>query len=182
MMGLPESGEYRYSASPIPGSTLVLEFMEFRGVHSVVVKPRVQDPGAYRLQLNVDDVGATIDALKNSRSTVISTGGKPVRMTFGRPWLLAAVLIVSLVAGCSDAKPAAIATATATSTVVAATAAPRVTSLPATATPTVVASATAVPVTTERRSGVAATRTATMSAFSSSGRRATLRETGRWFS
>ena len=91
MMGLPESGEYRFSATPIPGSTLILEFMEFRGLKTGEVKPRVQDPGAYRLQLNVDDVGATIDALKNSGSTVISTGGKPVRMIFGRPWLLAAV-------------------------------------------------------------------------------------------
>jgi hypothetical protein len=51
----------------------------------------VQDPGAYRLQLNVDDLAATLDALKNSGSRVISSEGKPVRMMFGRPWLLGAV-------------------------------------------------------------------------------------------
>jgi len=91
MMGLPENGEYRFSATPIPGSTLILEFMEFRGLKTGEVKPRVQDPGAYRLQLNVDDVSATVDMLKNSGSRVISKAGKPVRMMFGRPWLLAAV-------------------------------------------------------------------------------------------
>jgi catechol 2,3-dioxygenase-like lactoylglutathione lyase family enzyme len=91
MMGLPENGEYRYSAATIPGSTLVLEFMEFRGLQGVNVNPRVQDPGAYRLQLNVDDLAATLDALKNSGSRVISSEGKPVRMMFGRPWLLGAV-------------------------------------------------------------------------------------------
>jgi len=91
MMGLPENVEYRISATPIPGSTLILEFIEFRGLKGGGVRPRVQDPGAYRLQLNVDDVSATIDALKKSGSRVISTGGKPVRMMFERPWLLAAV-------------------------------------------------------------------------------------------
>ena len=91
MMGLPENGEYRFSATQIPGSTLTLELMEFRGLKGGQTKPRVQDPGAYRLQLNVDDVSATLNVLKNSRSRVISTAGKPVRMMFGRPWLLAAV-------------------------------------------------------------------------------------------
>jgi catechol 2,3-dioxygenase-like lactoylglutathione lyase family enzyme len=91
MMGLPENGEYRYSAATIPGSTLVLEFMEFRRLIRDSVKPRVQDPGAYRLQLNVDDVATTLNTLKASGSRVISTGGRPVRMMFGRPWLLGAV-------------------------------------------------------------------------------------------
>jgi catechol 2,3-dioxygenase-like lactoylglutathione lyase family enzyme len=90
MLGLPENVEYRYSAATIPGSSLVLEFFEYRGLKAGNVKPRVQDPGAYRLQLNVDDVSSTIDVLKNSGSRVISTAGKPVRMMFGRPWLLAA--------------------------------------------------------------------------------------------
>ena len=91
MMGLPENGQYRFSAAQIPGSTLTLELMEFRGLKGGETKPRVQDPGAYRLQLNVDDVSATVEVLKNSGSRVISTAGKPVRMMFGRPWLLAAV-------------------------------------------------------------------------------------------
>ncbi len=91
MMGLPENVAYRYSATLIPGSPLTLEFIEFRGLNGGAPGPRVQDPGAYRLQLNVDDVGATLDALKKSGSPVISTGGIPVRMMFGRPWLLAAV-------------------------------------------------------------------------------------------
>jgi catechol 2,3-dioxygenase-like lactoylglutathione lyase family enzyme len=75
MMGLPENGQYRFSAAQIPGSTLTLELMEFRGLKGGETKPRVQDPGAYRLQLNVDDVSATVEVLKNSGSRVISTAG-----------------------------------------------------------------------------------------------------------
>jgi hypothetical protein len=42
--------------------------------------------------LNVRDIDETLAALKQSGSRVISTGGLPVRMTFGaNPWRLAVV-------------------------------------------------------------------------------------------
>ena len=41
-------------------AALVLEFIEFRGLgESKRTESRVQDPGPYRLQLNVSDIDAT---------------------------------------------------------------------------------------------------------------------------
>jgi catechol 2,3-dioxygenase-like lactoylglutathione lyase family enzyme len=95
MAGLPAMGEYRLTSAQMPNSALILEFMEFRGLDSarVPVPSRVQDPGSYRLQLSVKDIDAALGALRAAGGRVISTGGVPVRMTFGgRPWRLAVVL------------------------------------------------------------------------------------------
>jgi predicted enzyme related to lactoylglutathione lyase len=93
MMGFPEGGEYRIAVGTLPGSPLVLEFIEFKGVGKTkTVVSRVQDPGSYRLQLNVSDIDATLADLKKAGSRVISSNGVPVRMTFGLdPWRLAVV-------------------------------------------------------------------------------------------
>jgi pimeloyl-ACP methyl ester carboxylesterase len=92
MAGLPQSGAYRLAMAELPGSALMLEFIEFKGEGSAraPVPSRVQDPGSYRLQLTFKDIDATLDRLRSVGSHVISTGGIPVRMTFGnRPWRLA---------------------------------------------------------------------------------------------
>jgi catechol 2,3-dioxygenase-like lactoylglutathione lyase family enzyme len=91
MMGLPSTGEYRLSTAQLPASALMLEFIEFRGLgESKRTESRVQDPGSYRLQLNVGDIDATLAALKGAGSRVISTGGVPVSMAFGTSrWRLA---------------------------------------------------------------------------------------------
>jgi catechol 2,3-dioxygenase-like lactoylglutathione lyase family enzyme len=92
MSGLPESGEYRLSLIQVPGSSLILEFIEFRNVGPVTkpVVSRVQDPGSYRLQLTVRDIDATLKSLKAEGSQLISSGGTPATITFGTtPWRLA---------------------------------------------------------------------------------------------
>ena len=94
MMGLPAAGEYRLVTAQLPGSALTLEFIEFRGLGSAPgpVPSHVQDPGSFRLQLTFRDIDATLDTLSRAGSHPISTGGVPVRMTFGnRPWRLAVV-------------------------------------------------------------------------------------------
>jgi catechol 2,3-dioxygenase-like lactoylglutathione lyase family enzyme len=93
MAGLPERGEYRLAAAQLPGSALVLEFIEFKGLDSArtPVPSRVQDPGSFRLQLTFRDIDAALTAFKNAGGHVITAGGVPVRMLFGRPWLLAVV-------------------------------------------------------------------------------------------
>jgi catechol 2,3-dioxygenase-like lactoylglutathione lyase family enzyme len=89
MMGLP-NGEYRLSTAQMPGSALLLEIIEFKGLDAARITSRVQDPGSYRLQLNVRDIDATVRALTGAGGHVISTGGEPVRMTFGTSqWRLA---------------------------------------------------------------------------------------------
>ena len=89
MMGLPETVEYRLSMGPIPGSTLILEFLELKGLDRAPSRARIQDPGAYRLQLNVDNIDAATAALKSAGSAVIAAAGTPVRMTLAQPWRLA---------------------------------------------------------------------------------------------
>jgi len=90
-MGLPDNVEYRMSVTQIPGSTLTLEFLELKGIGRAVVRARVQDPGGYRLQLQVEDIDSTLSVLRNAGSRVLSTSGAPVRMVFERPWRLAIV-------------------------------------------------------------------------------------------
>jgi len=93
MMGFPAAAQYRVATSTLPGSSLVLELIEFKGVGETKSLPsRVQDPGSYRLQLNVRDIDETLTALKQSGARVLSTGGSEVRMTFAsNPWRLAVV-------------------------------------------------------------------------------------------
>ncbi len=92
MMGFPAAGEYRVRTAALPGS-LVLELIEFRGVgETKSISSRVQDPGSYRLQLNVRDIDQSLAALKHAGARVISTRSVPVQMTFGAdPWRLAVV-------------------------------------------------------------------------------------------
>ena len=49
-------------------------------------------PGSFRLQLTMGSIDAALAALANAGARVISTGGAPVRMSFGgRPWQLSVV-------------------------------------------------------------------------------------------
>ena len=73
MLGLA-SGEYRLGTTQVPGSGLIVEFIEFKGVDRRSVQAGIQDPGSTRMQLQVRDVDAAIAALKNAGGTVVSTG------------------------------------------------------------------------------------------------------------
>jgi catechol 2,3-dioxygenase-like lactoylglutathione lyase family enzyme len=88
LMGL-KGAEVRTTTAPVPGSALRLEFIELKGVKGTPVRPRLQDPGATRLQLRVRDIGSTMGMLKTAGSTVVSSGGKPVTLQGGR---LAAIM------------------------------------------------------------------------------------------
>ena len=92
--GVPDAGEYRLTMTQMPGSALILELIEFKGLESAKMPTpsRVQDPGSFRLQLTFRDIDAALAGLKSAGGRVISTGGVPVRMTFGnRPWRLSVV-------------------------------------------------------------------------------------------
>ena len=94
MAGLPDAGEYQLATIQMPGSALVLELMGFKGLDSAAapVPSRVQDPGSFRLQLTMGSIDAALATLANAGARVISTGGVPVRMSFGgRPWQLSVV-------------------------------------------------------------------------------------------
>ena len=78
LFGLKEDAQYRLAAMDVPTSGLKLEFIEYKGVDRKTVRANIQDPGSTRMQLQVRDVGATIDALKAAGGTVVSTGGNTV--------------------------------------------------------------------------------------------------------
>ena len=85
--------EYRMATVRMPSSPLLLEFMELKGAPAgTLTRSRVQDPGSFRLQLNVREIDAALAGITASGSTVVSTNRAPVSMTFGsRPWRLAVV-------------------------------------------------------------------------------------------
>lgn len=94
LAGLPASGELRTATVTIPGTSHTLDLVQFRGVGSrlAAAPSRIQDPGSYRLQLTFKSIDDTLQALAAEGVRTISTGGRPVAMTFGgRPWRLAIV-------------------------------------------------------------------------------------------
>jgi catechol 2,3-dioxygenase-like lactoylglutathione lyase family enzyme len=100
LMGLADA-EYRLTTAKVPlrlnggdvpVSTMQVEFIEFKGVERPLVRSRIQDPGSYRLFVNVRDLDASVRSLSTEGSEVVSTGGVPVSMTFGRDqWRIAAL-------------------------------------------------------------------------------------------
>ena len=80
LFGLNEDAQYRLAAMDVPTSGLKLEFIEFKGVDRKTIRANIQDPGSTRMQLQVRDVDATIDALKAAGGTVVSTGGATVEL------------------------------------------------------------------------------------------------------
>jgi catechol 2,3-dioxygenase-like lactoylglutathione lyase family enzyme len=82
LMGL-KGAQLRMTSAQIPGSPLRIELIEVKGVSRTAIRPRLQDPGATRLQLRLRDLDATIAPLKAAGSTVVSTGGEPAILAGG---------------------------------------------------------------------------------------------------
>ena len=61
-----------------PGSMLWIEFVEFKGVDRTPLRMRIQDRGAARLQLRVQDVDVMVGAMKSAGFKVNSVGGVAV--------------------------------------------------------------------------------------------------------
>ena len=69
--------ETRYVALKVPGSTLGVELIEYRGIDRQPVSPRFQDPGAGNLMVSVRDLDAALAQLKKAGARVITVGGAP---------------------------------------------------------------------------------------------------------
>ncbi|MEO8097615.1 MAG: VOC family protein [Acidobacteriota bacterium] len=67
--------EVRRSRVQAPGSTLWIEFVEFKGVDRSPLRMRIQDRGAARLQLRVQDTDAIVAAVKAAGLRVMSEDG-----------------------------------------------------------------------------------------------------------
>jgi len=80
LFGLKEDAQFRLATMEVPTSGLKVGFIEFKGVDRRTVHANIQDPGSTRMQIQVRDVNATIDALKAAGGTVVSTGGSTVEL------------------------------------------------------------------------------------------------------
>jgi len=72
------AAQVRRSSVQAPGSTLWIEFVEFKGVDRTPLRMRIQDRGAARLQLRVQDVDVMVTAMKAAGFKVMSVGGVAV--------------------------------------------------------------------------------------------------------
>jgi len=79
-----EMGEYRVSAALVPGTSIRIEFYEFRGLPTTRVSWRFQDPGAPQLQFRVRDLDALLAASRRAGVPFVSAGQKPIQRPFGR--------------------------------------------------------------------------------------------------
>lgn len=72
------NAQVRRSRVQAPGSTLWIEFVEFQGIDRKPLRMKIQDRGAARLQVRVQNVDAVVDSMKKSGFTVMSVGGLAV--------------------------------------------------------------------------------------------------------
>jgi catechol 2,3-dioxygenase-like lactoylglutathione lyase family enzyme len=70
--------EVRRNRVRAPGSSLWIEFVEYKGVEREPQRMRIQDRGAARLQVRAQNVDALVDAMKRAGLTVVSEGGTAV--------------------------------------------------------------------------------------------------------
>jgi len=72
------SAQVRRSRVQAPGSMLWIEFVEFKGVDRTPLRMRIQDRGAARLQVRVQDADAIASVMKAAGMKVVSVGGGAV--------------------------------------------------------------------------------------------------------
>jgi catechol 2,3-dioxygenase-like lactoylglutathione lyase family enzyme len=83
LVDVPPGTKFRNMMLKIPGAEFPLEVTEFSGMDLHPAKPRIQDPGASLMVLNVDDVDAALAVAKKAGGEVVTTGGVPVKRASG---------------------------------------------------------------------------------------------------
>ena len=92
MLGV-SNGKVRMASLEVPGSPVIIELMEISGIDRRIVNGSVQDPGSTRMQLQVRDLDAAIQAVVRAGGSVISTGGTPVELPAGRGAAIRAAMV-----------------------------------------------------------------------------------------
>jgi predicted enzyme related to lactoylglutathione lyase len=77
LTGLPKATVRRRHVKA-PGSSLTIEFVEFKGVDRTPLQMRIQDSGAARLQLRAQNIDVLVDAVKAAGLSVVSEGAVAV--------------------------------------------------------------------------------------------------------
>jgi len=68
--------KYRRSTATIPGTSVLVEFIEFRDIDRKTYHTGVQDPGTASLQLRVRDMDAMVQRMKAAGDIVVSVGAE----------------------------------------------------------------------------------------------------------
>jgi len=71
-------------AASIPGTQARVEFYQVKDVSGSPVRPRIQDPGAPQLQLQVRELDPLIQRVKDAGYSFVSVGARPIQRAFGR--------------------------------------------------------------------------------------------------
>ena len=77
--GTPDA-RLRWVGITIPGSRWGLELLEFTEIDRKPAQPRLQDPGAMTLVLQVRDIDRLVARLKQAQVAVVTPGGHPVAL------------------------------------------------------------------------------------------------------
>jgi catechol 2,3-dioxygenase-like lactoylglutathione lyase family enzyme len=86
------AGQYRVALQSVPGTGLMYDFVDFKGVERKTEQGRIQDFGSTRVQLRVRDIDAAIAAFERFGGEVVSTGGKPMALPAGNSTLEVAIV------------------------------------------------------------------------------------------
>jgi catechol 2,3-dioxygenase-like lactoylglutathione lyase family enzyme len=78
-----EGAQYRAATADIPGTSVGMAFLEFKGIARKPLHTRVPDPGTAILQVGVRDADSITRKLAAAGVTVISEGGAPVDTSNG---------------------------------------------------------------------------------------------------
>jgi catechol 2,3-dioxygenase-like lactoylglutathione lyase family enzyme len=77
VLGTP-GAQLRRSTAVIPGSSMQMEFLEFKGIDSKPARSAIHDPGSSVLRLRVRDIDRIVKALGAAGDPVASAGGEAV--------------------------------------------------------------------------------------------------------
>jgi catechol 2,3-dioxygenase-like lactoylglutathione lyase family enzyme len=83
LVDVPAGTKFRNMMLKIPNAPFPLEVTEFTNMDVHPAKPRIQDPGASLLVLDVDNLDAALATAKKAGGEVVSTGGSPVKRASG---------------------------------------------------------------------------------------------------
>jgi catechol 2,3-dioxygenase-like lactoylglutathione lyase family enzyme len=83
LVDVPPGTKFRNMMLKIPNTEFPIEVTEFTAMDVRPAKPRIQDPGASLLVLDVDDVDAALASAKKTGGEVVTTGGSPVKRASG---------------------------------------------------------------------------------------------------
>lgn len=70
--------EFRYSSALIPGSPVILEFIQYRNIEQKQIHPRLQDIGGAHILFMVKDMDVIMPRIKAAGLQTLSTSGEPV--------------------------------------------------------------------------------------------------------